>query len=137
VIKWRDRFAAHGLAGLGDEQRIGRSKVVDHAVIIAATLESPPAKLGVTHCSSRLLGKHLGIGARDIVGAVPFLLGAQRALPAVKVCPDTSSAFATAGIVWPSASIRSASRSLRMIRSGVCLRRFISTGRPAPIVAGA
>ena len=62
VIKWRDRFAAHGLAGLDDEQRSGRPKVVDDAAIIAATLESPPAKLGVTHWSSRLLGKHLGSG---------------------------------------------------------------------------
>ncbi len=59
VIKWRDRFAAHGLAGLEDEPRTGRPKTIDDAAIIAATLEPPPAKLGVTHWSSRLLGKHL------------------------------------------------------------------------------
>jgi hypothetical protein len=69
VIKWRDRFAAHGLAGLDDEQRSGRPKVVDDAAIIAATLEPPPTKLGVTHWSSRLLGKHLGIGDATVARA--------------------------------------------------------------------
>ena len=59
-VKWRDRGAAHGIAGLDDEQRSGRSKVVDDSAIIAATLEPPPDKLGVTHWSSRLLDKHLG-----------------------------------------------------------------------------
>src|SRR3954454_13503821 len=56
VIKWRDRFAAHGIAGLDDEPRSGRPKSIDDAAIIAATLEPPPASLGVTHWSSRLLG---------------------------------------------------------------------------------
>lgn len=69
VIKWRDRFAAHGIAGLNDEQRPGRPKTVDDAAIIAATLEPPPAKLGVTHWSSRLLGKHLGIGDATVARA--------------------------------------------------------------------
>ena len=58
VTKWRDRVAAHGLAGLEDEPRTGRPKTIDDVAIIAATLEPPPAKLGVTHWSSRLLGKH-------------------------------------------------------------------------------
>jgi transposase len=49
VIKWRDRFASHGLAGLVDEERSGRPKTVDDAAIVATTLEPPPAKLGVTH----------------------------------------------------------------------------------------
>ena len=69
VIKWRDRFAAHGIAGLDDEQRSGRPKAVDDAAIIAATLEPPPEKLGVTHWSSRLLGKHLGIGDATVARA--------------------------------------------------------------------
>ncbi len=69
VIKWRDRFAAHGLAGLADEPRSGRPKRIDDAVIIAATLEPPPATLGVTHWSSRLLGKHLGIGDATVARA--------------------------------------------------------------------
>jgi hypothetical protein len=69
VIKWRDRFAAQGIAGLDDEQRSGRPKVVDDAAIIAATLEPPPDKLAVTHWSSRLLGKHLGIGDATVARA--------------------------------------------------------------------
>lgn len=69
VIKWRDRFAAHGIAGLDDEQRSGRPKLVDDAAIIAATLEPPPGKLGVTHWSSRLLGKQLGVGDATVARA--------------------------------------------------------------------
>ena len=46
VIKWRDRFAAQGIAGLDDEPRSGRPKVVDDAAIIAATLEVPPSVSG-------------------------------------------------------------------------------------------
>jgi hypothetical protein len=69
VIKWRDRFAADGLEGLGDLPRSGRPKMIDDAQIIAATLEAPPAKLAVTHWSSRLLGKHLGIGDATVARA--------------------------------------------------------------------
>jgi hypothetical protein len=69
VIKWRDRFAAQGIAGLDDEQRSGRPKVVDDAAIIAATLEPPPDRLAVTHWSSRLLGTHLGIGDATVARA--------------------------------------------------------------------
>ncbi|HEU4568399.1 MAG TPA: IS630 family transposase [Marmoricola sp.] len=69
VIKWRDRFAAQGLAGLEDEERSGRPKSVDDAAIIAATLEPPPTKLGVTHWSSRLLGRQLGIGDATVARA--------------------------------------------------------------------
>jgi transposase-like protein len=69
VIKWRDRFVAHGLAGLEDEERSGRPKTVDDAAIIAATLEPPPKQLGVTHWSSRLLGKQLGIGDATVARA--------------------------------------------------------------------
>src|SRR3954467_15882049 len=69
VIKWRDRFAASGLAGLDDEPRSGRPKTIDDAAIIAATLEAPPASLAVTHWSSRLLGKHLGIGDATVARA--------------------------------------------------------------------
>jgi hypothetical protein len=69
VIKWRDRFAAHGLAGLDDQPRSGRPKTIDDAQIIAATLEAPPESLGVTHWSSRLLGRHLGIGDATVARA--------------------------------------------------------------------
>ena len=69
VIKWRDRFAEQGIAGLGDEARSGRPKTIDDAAIIAATLEPPPGKLAVTHWSSRLLAAHLGIGDATVARA--------------------------------------------------------------------
>src|SRR3954449_7260886 len=69
VIKWRDRFVAEGLGGLGDLPRSGRPKTIDDAQIIAATLEPPPASLAVTHWSSRLLGRHLGIGDATVARA--------------------------------------------------------------------
>jgi DNA-binding GntR family transcriptional regulator/transposase len=69
VIKWRDRFAAAGVDGLGDQPRSGRPKTVDDAQIIAATLERPPASLGVRCWSSRLLGRHLGVGDATVARA--------------------------------------------------------------------
>ena len=69
VIKWRDRYAAHGIAGLADEARSGRPKRVDDAAILAATLEPPPAKLSVTHWSTRLLAGELGIGDATVARA--------------------------------------------------------------------
>ncbi len=69
VIKWRDRFAEHGLAGLDDEPRPGRPKTVEDSAIIAATLDPPPDSLAVTHWSSRLLGKHLGVGDATVARA--------------------------------------------------------------------
>jgi hypothetical protein len=69
VIKWRERYAADGLAGLADQPRSGRPKTIDDAQIIAATLEPPAAGLGVTHWSSRLLGRHLGISDATVARA--------------------------------------------------------------------
>ncbi len=69
VIKWRDRFARHGLAGLDDEPRSGRPKTIDDAAIIAATLDPPPERLGVTHWSTRLLARHLGVGDATVARA--------------------------------------------------------------------
>jgi transposase-like protein len=68
VIKWRDRFASDGVDGMADLPRSGRPKTIDDAQIIAATLE-PPASLGVTHCSSRLLAHHLGISDATVARA--------------------------------------------------------------------
>src|SRR4029079_12737491 len=41
LIKWRDGFAEQGVAGLDDEKRSGRPKVVEDSAIIATTLEPP------------------------------------------------------------------------------------------------
>jgi transposase len=62
VIAWRGRYQGKGLAGLEDARRSGRPRRVDRAKVIAATLRPPPKRYGVTHWSTRLLGKHLGIG---------------------------------------------------------------------------
>jgi len=69
VIKWRERYAAQGIAGLADEVRSGRPKRVDDAAILAATLEPPPAKLSVTHWSTRLLAGELGLGDATVARA--------------------------------------------------------------------
>lgn len=62
VINWRTRYETLGIAGLHDEHRSGRPRVLDRDKLITTTLMPPPKKYGVTHWSSRLLADHLGIG---------------------------------------------------------------------------
>ena len=69
VIGWRSRYERSGMAGLVDRARSGRPRELDHGEIVSATLAPPPAKLGVTHWSSRLLGKHLGISFSAVAKA--------------------------------------------------------------------
>jgi DNA-binding CsgD family transcriptional regulator/transposase len=69
VIGWRERYQAKGVAGLDDEQRSGRPRSIDHASIVTATLKPPPKKLGITHWSSRLLARHLGISDATVAKA--------------------------------------------------------------------
>jgi transposase len=69
AIGWRARYEESGMAGLIDLPRSGRPRALDHSEIVAATLLPPPAKLGVTHWSSRLLGKHLGISFSAVAKA--------------------------------------------------------------------
>ena len=69
VIKWRERFAAGGLEVLTDQTRSGRPKRLDDSAIIARTLEPPPERLGVTHWSTRLLARELGIGDASVARA--------------------------------------------------------------------
>src|SRR5215213_6892233 len=59
----RDRYDSSGMQGLHDEQRPGRPRTVDRSEILAATLTPPPAKLGITHWSSRLLADYLKVDA--------------------------------------------------------------------------
>jgi transposase len=64
VILWRRRYAQRGLAGLDDAARSGRPPVIDaakRAEILARTLLGPPPELGVTHWSSRLLARRMGV----------------------------------------------------------------------------
>jgi transposase len=61
VIGWKRRYAVEGIAGLDDRPKSGRPAVIDAVQIVLATLEPPPEDLGVTHWSSRLLARHLGV----------------------------------------------------------------------------
>lgn len=61
VICWKRRYAAEGLGGLEDRPKPGRPRTVDEAEVVAVSLEPPPERLGVTHWSTRLLARELGI----------------------------------------------------------------------------
>ena len=61
VIGWKRRYAAEGIPGLEDRPKPGRPRQIDQAEIVLATLEPPPAELGVTQWSSRLLARQLGV----------------------------------------------------------------------------
>jgi transposase len=69
VVSWRARYDRRGLRGLGDEKRSGRPRRIDHRDVVAATLKAPPKKLGVTHWSSRLLARQLGVDNTTIARA--------------------------------------------------------------------
>jgi transposase len=61
---WRAAYVERGLAGLEDRPRSGRPPVVDAAKqreVLWHTLAPPPARLGVTHWSSRLLAPRVGL----------------------------------------------------------------------------
>lgn len=62
VVRWRSRFAEHGLAGLVDAPRSGKPASIPQTVrdeILSITLTEPPVELGITHWSSRLLADRL------------------------------------------------------------------------------
>ena len=61
VIAWKKRYAAEGIGGLEDRPKPGKPRTTDDVGIVLATLEPPPARLGVTHWSSRLLASELGV----------------------------------------------------------------------------
>jgi transposase len=69
VNTWRVRYAEHGMAGLTDEKRSGRRRSVDPRRIVTETLTPPPARLGVTHWSSRLLADRLGTSHVTVAAA--------------------------------------------------------------------
>lgn len=66
VIEWRDRYDEGGLTGLGDLERSGRPRELDHRQIVTETLKPPPKKLGVTHWSSQLLADRIKVSASTI-----------------------------------------------------------------------
>jgi transposase len=69
VVDWRARYDAGGIAGLNDQRRSGRPPEIDEIDVVVATLADdgrPPARLGVTHWSARLLGAELGISFASV-----------------------------------------------------------------------
>jgi transposase len=67
VTKWRNRFAAHGLAGLHDAPRPGAKRTITDAhveQIITTTLEQAPTD--ATHWSTRRLAAQLGLSQSAI-----------------------------------------------------------------------
>src|SRR6476620_7574176 len=64
VVDWRARYVAGGIRALHDQPRSGRPPKIDEIDVVVATLAAdgrPPAHLGVTHWSARLLADHLKI----------------------------------------------------------------------------
>jgi transposase len=69
VLKWRGRYEDSGIDGLYDEPRRGRAAVIDEIAVLAETLADkgkPPAHLGVTHWSTRLMAARLGISFASV-----------------------------------------------------------------------
>jgi len=65
VVGWRDRYETGGIRALEDMPRSGRPPEIDEIDVVVATLADdgrPPANLGVTHWSARLLAAELKIG---------------------------------------------------------------------------
>ena len=67
VREWRSRYQAGGIRALEDLPRSGRPRTVDETRIVVTTLEKPPQRLGVTHWSSRLLARELGISSASVI----------------------------------------------------------------------
>jgi transposase len=64
VIKWRRAYAQRGLAGLGDAPRSGRPRTItdeQRFAIWFASQHAPPARLGITHWSSRALAAEFDV----------------------------------------------------------------------------
>jgi transposase len=69
VLKWRGRYEQSGVDGLDDDPRPGRAPVIDEVAVLAETLADkgrPPAHLGVTHWSTRLMAERLGISFASV-----------------------------------------------------------------------
>jgi len=89
VGKWRARFLARRLDGLGDEPRPGVPRTISDAQVeevVVRTLEEVPE--GATHWSKRELAKRVGISPTSVYRPVdrtngPFLVDLSRPGPLV------------------------------------------------------
>jgi transposase len=61
VVDWRARYDAGGIRALQDLPRSGRPPEIDAVVATLADEGRPPARLGVTHWSARLLAAEMKI----------------------------------------------------------------------------
>ena len=64
VVLWRRRFEQGGVAALEERPRSGRPPTISanqRQEILWRTLTEPPAKLGISHWSSRLLARAVGV----------------------------------------------------------------------------
>jgi len=61
AIAWKRRYMSEGIGGLADRPKAGKPRTTDDVQVVLRTLEPPPDKLGVTHWSSRLLARELGL----------------------------------------------------------------------------
>jgi transposase len=69
VLKWRRRYETHGLPGLDDGPRSGRPATIDEVDVLGETLADggkPPAGVGLTHWSARLMADRLGISFASV-----------------------------------------------------------------------
>lgn len=69
VLEWRGRYQDCGIEGLDDDPRPGRAAVIDEIAVLSETLADrgkPPAHLGVTHWSARLMATRLGISFASV-----------------------------------------------------------------------
>jgi transposase len=79
VIACRRRYVRRGLDGLPDRHRPGRPQTVRRirrTEILQVTLNPPPARLGITHWSTRLLAHELGV-SHDTIARVWREYGVQ------------------------------------------------------------
>lgn len=67
VREWRAPYQVGGIRALEHQPRAGRPRTGDETAIVITTLEKPPDRLGVTHWSSRLLARELGVSSRKLV----------------------------------------------------------------------
>ncbi|MET4781524.1 helix-turn-helix domain-containing protein, partial [Glaciihabitans sp. UYNi722] len=69
VLKWRGRYSESGIEGLKDAPRPGREPVIDELALIAETLADqgkPPAELGISHWSARLMATRSGVSFSSV-----------------------------------------------------------------------
>ncbi len=69
VLAWRHRYAQHGVEGLQDKPHLGSRPGIGRNAVLDASLSMPPSRLGVTHWSSRLLARELGVGRGTVARA--------------------------------------------------------------------